>query len=82
VLERGRPSRWRCPVSLLSEALAEQVRHLDEERAAVAAKARFDLAGERIKTVPVHVVVISQVKRGTGIRRPAKKKLALDVGSD
>ena len=66
----------------LTETLTEEVRHLDEKSAAVAAKAGLDLAGERIKAVTIQVVVVTQIKSGPGIRRPTKKKLALDVCGD
>jgi hypothetical protein len=61
------------------EALAKQVRHLDEEGAAVAAKARFNLAGKGIKAVAAEIVVVTDVESSTGIWRPAEKKLTLYV---
>ena len=61
------------------EAFAEQVRHLDEEGAAVAAKARLDLAGKRIEAVAAEIVVVTDIESRSRIRGPAEKKLALYV---
>jgi len=56
-----RKSRWHKPrtndaemiyrflsLSLLSKAAAKEIRHLDEERSAIAVQSRFKLSGERI----------------------------------
>src|SRR5467141_2190878 len=67
---------------ILLEALAEQVRHLDKEGAAVAAKARLDLAGEGIKPVAAEIVVVTYIECRPRIWRPAKKKLAFYIRGD
>ena len=57
---------------LLPDAVPDEVRHLDEEEAAVAAEARFEVAGERVDAVAIHVVVVAHVERGSGVRSPAE----------
>src|SRR5258708_17998383 len=74
-LGSSRFSRSQC----LSKALAEEIRHLDEEGAAIPAQARFELLGKGTKAAPVNVIVIANVQSGAWIRRPAKQELALDV---
>src|SRR5438270_405271 len=55
-----------------TDAVPDEVRHLDEEEAAVAAEARFEVAGERVDAVAIHVVVVAHVERGSGVRSPAE----------
>ena len=55
--------------------LADQVRHLDEERARVAAEAGDELGRERVRAVVVQIVVVTGVERGARARRPAKQRL-------
>lgn len=62
------------------EALAEPVGHFDEDGAAVAAKAGFELRGERALSIVIYVVIVADIERRAGIRRPAKKKLAFEIG--
>ena len=62
-----------------AKALAEQIGHLDEEGAAVATKARLELARKRTETATSQIVVIADVERGARIRRPAKQKLSFIV---
>jgi len=62
-------------VSLATEALAEEVRHLDENRSAVAAEAGNNLSGEGVCFSVVEIVVVADVKGGAGTRRPASKEL-------
>ncbi len=64
---------------LFPEAAANQVRHLDEESAAIAAKARLELAGEGTKTVAGEVVVVTKIKSGAGVGRIAKQELATNI---
>src|SRR6185437_4059111 len=59
----------------LTEALADKIGHFDEKCSTVATEAWFKLAGERIKAVAIHVVIVADIKRSAGIWRPAKKKL-------
>ena len=60
---------------LIFKAAPEQVRHLDEERATVAAETVFKAAGKWAVAVEDQVVVIAYVKRRAGIRSPAQEKL-------
>ena len=62
------------------EALTKQIRHLDEDGAAVGTEVEpwFELACERVESVVVDVVVVADVKGGTRIRRPAEKVLPAD----
>ena len=68
-----------CHGPLTFEAAPEEIRHLDEESPFVAAQPGFELAGERIETAAVHVVIVAYVKSRAGIRRPAKEELPLYV---
>src|SRR6185295_19598436 len=61
---------------LPSEASAEEVGGFDEERSAVAPEAGFEVTGELVDEVPVHVVVVADVERRARIRRPAEEELA------
>src|ERR1700694_4414861 len=73
-------TNYKSEISL--EALAKQVRHLDKEGAAVAAKARLDLAGEGIKPGAAEIVVFNHIKSRPRIWRPAEKKLAFYIRGD
>src|SRR5258706_1026217 len=64
---------------LLPEAAPEEVGHLDEECAAVAAKSRLGLAGEWIGPVAREVVVIAQIKGCAGVRGPTSQELAPNI---
>ena len=64
---------------LSTETLAKQIRHFDEDCASVSAKARFKLPAERIEAVATEIVVVADIEGCSRIRRPAKKKLALDI---
>src|SRR5437588_10283851 len=66
--------------SFTAEAFANQVRHLDEEGAAVAAEARLELSRERTEAVARQVVVVSSIKRSAGIRCVAKEELRAGAG--
>src|SRR5918997_4407253 len=65
--------------SVAAEALAEEVGHLDEEGAAVAAEAGFERAVEGVEAVAVEVVVVAGVEGRPRIRRPAEEELAAHV---
>ena len=58
-----------------SEAAANQVRHLYEDRSRVAAEAGNDLLRERMAAVVVEIVVVAGVKSRARTRRPAKQRL-------
>src|SRR5690349_2077220 len=62
-----------------AEALANQVRHLDEERAAVATEAGLELSGERTEAVADESIVVSDIKRRAGIGCVAKEELSARV---
>lgn len=64
------------PSYLPAEALAEQVRHLDENRATVAAKSGNNLSREGMCFRVVEVIVVADVKRGAGAGGPARKELS------
>jgi len=59
-----------------AEALPEQIAHLDEEGAAVAAQAGGVRAGDRVLKVVLHVVVVAGVKSRPRTGGPAEQKLA------
>ena len=63
------------PADLFPKAATDQVGHLDEERAAVATKSRFELAGEGTEAVADEVVVVAKIKSSTWVWCVAKKKL-------
>src|SRR2546428_14043860 len=63
-----------------AKTFPDQIRSFDEECAAIAAKAGFELARERIETIPNQIVVIAGVESGARARRPPKKKLTARVG--
>jgi hypothetical protein len=65
---------------LPAEALAKQVRHLDEEGSAVAPEAWLQLAGKGIKPAAIEIVVVTQIESGTWIGRVAKQELSFVVG--
>src|SRR6266849_5219719 len=80
ILTRGRAIWFRgCG---LAKTLSEQVGHLDEEGAAVAAEARLELIGEGTEAVAVEIVVVSDIESRPWIRCPAKEKLAFEIGRD
>src|SRR5207248_9998990 len=62
-----------------AKTFPEQVRHLDEERAAVAAEARLELSGERIEAIACQVIIVANIKSRTGIWCVAEEKLAPGV---
>src|SRR5262245_66452670 len=58
-----------------SKTAPDQVRHFDEECAAVAPEAGFELVGERAVSVASQVVVVTGVERRARIRRPSEQEL-------
>ena len=58
-----------------SEAPPEEIRHLDEEGAPVAAEARLKQPADGVEAVAVHVVVVTYIKGCAGVGRPSEKKL-------
>ncbi len=62
------------------ESAANQVRHLYEKGASVSPEPRFELAGEGIETVAIHVVVVANVKGSSRTGCPAKQKLPTRIG--
>ena len=68
------------PGSFPAEAFPEQVGHLDEEGAAIAAKARLELSRERTEAVASEIVVVPDIESRAGIWRVAEQKLAASVG--
>ena len=77
VLTRGRVvSFQRCG---LAKPLSEEVRHLNEESSPVPAKARLELIRKRTEAVATEIVVVSDIKSRSRIRRPAKQKLPFNV---
>src|ERR1051325_6094084 len=65
------------PNSSELKTLSEQVRHLDEEGAAVATKSWFQRSAEAIETIAAQIVVVTDVKSSTGIRRVTEQELSL-----
>src|SRR5215831_9821499 len=65
--------------SSVTEALAKQVRQLNEERPAVAVKARLELSGKWIAGVVVQIVVVAHIEGGPRIRRVTKQQLPARV---
>ena len=61
------------------KTLAQQVRHLDEKGSAVAPEAWFKISGERIETVPIQIVVVSDIEGRAWVRRPTEEKLSANV---
>ena len=68
-----------CDGSLSAKALAEEVRHLDEESAAVTAEAGLQLAGEGAETIARQIVIVSDIEGRARIRRVAKEKLRASI---
>src|ERR1041384_1844242 len=62
-----------------AEALAQQVRHLNEKCSTIAPEAGFKISGERVESVAIQIVVIPNVERRTGVRRPAHEKLSANI---
>src|SRR5215213_9231412 len=60
---------------LLLEALTEEVRHLDEEGAAVAAEPGLEQPAHGAEAVAVHVVVVTGVEGRPRVRRPREEEL-------
>lgn len=60
--------------TLTAKTLAQQVRHLDEKRPAVASETRNKLGSEWMGTVVVHVVVVSDIERSAGAGGPTGQK--------
>src|SRR5215510_3064051 len=55
---------------------AEQVRELDKKRSTVSLKTALKLACERTVTVVIQIIIITDVQRRSGARRPANQKLS------
>src|ERR1041385_2553422 len=69
-----------CPSKDLSaKAFADQIRNLHKKRPAIATKARFELARERVKAITANVIIVAKVERGSGIGRVTKQQLATNV---
>src|SRR5688500_868204 len=68
------------PIRKLLEALADQVRHLDEECPCVAAETGNELRRKRVAAVVVQIVVVTGVERCPGAGRPAKQRLRSQAG--
>src|ERR1044071_1425650 len=66
---------WTLDFGLVLEALSEEIRHLDEERAPVAAEAGDDLAANRVEAV-IQIVIVAGVEGCTGVRRPTQEELS------
>src|SRR5262249_29729385 len=58
-----------------SKTATDEVGHFDEERAAVAAEAGFELVGEGVVSVASQIVVVAGVERRARIRRPSEQEL-------
>lgn len=67
---------FRSVALLPAKAPTNQVRHLDEERTRVAAEAWDYLRRERMARVVVNIVVVTDIERGSGTRRPAGQELS------
>src|SRR6266511_4347251 len=78
-LRRRLISRRQYPRAFMSKTAPDEVGHLDEECAAVAAEAGFELVGERAVSVASQVVVVAGVERRARIRRPSEQELPTDV---
>lgn len=61
--------------SLAGKALPDQVRHLNEERSAIATEPWNNLLSERMQLAVVYVVVVADIKRSARTRRPTSEKL-------
>jgi len=64
------PWQQRVHTYLSAEALSNQTKHLDEERAAIATKTGFEIAGERIEAVTIQIVVVAGVESRAGTAKP------------
>src|SRR5438477_8043256 len=51
-----------CGHNIGHEAAAQEIRHLDEERAPVAVQPRLQLSGKWIESSPINVVVVAGVE--------------------
>jgi len=65
-----------------TKAAAEEIGHFDEEGSPVTAEARLELIGKGTEAVAIDIAVVSNMESRPRIRRPAKKKLPLDVRGD
>ena len=68
-------NRRNLRMPLRTKTLPYQVRHLDEERSAVATKPGDDFCGERMEFVQVQVVVVTDIERCTRTWCPTGEKL-------
>ena len=68
-MRKGQPNNPRL------EPAANEVRHLNEDRARVATEAGNDLAREWMAAVVVQIVVVTRVKSRARTRRPAEQRL-------
>ena len=73
------PSIEEAALSTSPKPAAKQVRHLYEEGLFIAMQASFELAGEWIEAASIDVIVVTYIKRSSGIWSPAEKKLAFSV---
>src|SRR5262245_11440509 len=64
-----------------SKTAPDEVGHFDEECAAVAAEAGFELVGEGAVSVASQIVVVADVERRARIRRPSEQELPANVRS-
>src|SRR5262245_28622338 len=64
-----------------SKTAPDEVGHFDEECAAVAAEAGFELVGEGVVSVARQIVVVADVERRARIRRPSEQELPANVRS-
>src|SRR5213075_3074490 len=61
------------------EALAEQVGHLDEYCAAVAAKAGYELPAKAVVAIVIQIVVVPDIQSGARVGSPSEQELALVI---
>src|SRR5262245_39679624 len=78
-VEGLRDERTLLPEPLSSKATPDEIGHFDEEGAAIAAKARFELASERTVSIARQVIVVPDVERGAGVGSPSQQELSAHV---
>src|SRR6185436_5333396 len=64
-----------------AKALPNQVRRLYKKRSAITSEAGHNLSREWIRLVQIHVVVVANIKRCAGARRPSGEQLGTHPGA-
>src|SRR5262245_40648475 len=70
---------WYCTNLQSSKSLLKQVRHFDEKRSLVTVQPVFKLICERVVVVVIQIIVVVDIQRRSGVRRPAQQELSTDA---